>query len=129
MFIAKYRDGRIITEDEMVWDEVPEGMHILELTIPIEVSYIDPATKEVKRAPARTVSLRGFDKCYFYNEAVASIAANGGKGGSEGKLVAKAIGGIYGDNVVEIRMDQHGFSTVSNFKSDLLNHTGIKKAA
>lgn len=128
MFIAKYPDGKIITEKDMFWDEVPSGMNRVELSIPIKVSYIDPETKKEVIAPARTVSLSGYDKYFFYNEAVASIAGNG-KGGAESKLVAKAIGGIIGDNVVEVRIDAGGYSNVRHFKLDQLAQSGIKQGA
>lgn len=128
MFIAKYPDGKIITEKDMVWDDVPPGMSRVELSIPIKVSYIDPETKEEKVAPARTISLSGFEKYFFYNEAVSNIAANS-KGGAESKLVAKAIGGIIGDTVVEVRIDAGGYSSVRHFKLDQLAQSGIKQGA
>jgi hypothetical protein len=128
MFIAKYPDGKVITEKDSNWDNTPAGMNMMELTLPIPVSYIDPGTKEQKSAPARTVSLSGCEKFYFYNEAVSNMAA-GSKGGTEGKLVAKAIGGIIGDSVVEIRVDAGGFTTVRHFKIDQLVHSGIKVGA
>jgi hypothetical protein len=128
MFIAKYPDGKVITEKDMFWDEVPGGMNQVELTLPIPVHYIDPITKEQKPAPNRTVSLNGCEKYYFFNEAVSSLAA-GSKGGVKNKLVAKAIGGIIGDNVIEIRMDAGGFTTVRCFKIEQLAQSGIKLGA
>lgn len=126
MFIVKYPDGRIINEKDMVWDDIPEGMNRVELTLPIPVSYIDPKTNETVKAPARTTSLKGFDKYYFYNEAVSRIAPGGG---IEQELVAKAIGGIKGDNVIEVKIDKGGFSSVSYFTIEQLAQTGIKKGA
>jgi len=128
MFIAKYPDGKVILEKDMVWDNVPEGMNMVELTLPIPVSYIDSETKEQKAAPARTVSLSGCEKYFFYNEAVSSVGG-GTTGGVEGKLVAKAIGGILGDAVIEIRVDAGGFTTVRHYKLNQLVHTGIKVGA
>jgi hypothetical protein len=128
MFIAKYPDGKVILEKDMVWDNVPEGMNMVELTLPIPVSYIDSETKEQKAAPARTVSLSGCEKYFFYNEAVSNIGCNS-TGGVEGKLVAKAIGGILGDSVIEIRVDAGGFTTVRHYKLNQLVHTGIKVGA
>jgi hypothetical protein len=128
MFIAKYPDGKIITEKDMVWDKVPVGMNRLELTLPIPVSYIDPGTKEMKPAPARTISLFGCEKYYFYNEAVASLSTEK-KCSVSNNLVAKAIGGIIGDNVVEIKVDKGGFTTVRHFKIEQLAQSGIKLGA
>jgi len=128
MFTLNYPDGKRITEKDMVWDNVPEGMNSVSLTIPIPVSYIDPETKETKQAPSRTVFLSGCEKYFFYNEAVSNIGG-GSKAGTKGKLVAKAIGGIIGDSVVEIRIDSHGFITVRHYKLNQLVHTGIKVGA
>jgi hypothetical protein len=123
MFIAKYPDGKVITEQDMYWDEVPGGMHRMELTLPIPVSYIDPETKETKSAPARTVSLGGMKEYYFYNEAVASM-------GKKGQLIAKAIGGIDSEgNVIEIRIDAGGFTEVRTFKKEQLAQSAIKPGA
>ena len=128
MFIAKYPNGKTITEKDMFWDDVPAGMRSLELTIPIAVSYIDPETKEEKQAPKRTVSINGFERYYFYNEAVANISTEGN--GSKGRLEAKAIGGIDSEgNVVEVRIDFRGFVSVRHFKIEQLAQTGIKQGA
>lgn len=128
MFIVKYPNGQVITEQEMVWDKVPSGMSQIELTLPIPVQYIDPVTKEKKDAPARTVSLNGCEKYYFFNEAVASLSTDKSKGVTS-KLVAKTIGGIIGDNVIDIRIDSGGFTTVRNLKLNQLAQSGIKLGA
>lgn len=128
MFIVKYPNGNIITEKDMYWDDVPEGMNRVELQFPIPVTYQDPDTKEIKPAPARTLSLAGFEKYYFFNEGVASLGSSDSKGVKQ-KLVAKAIGGINGEEVVEIRVDSGGFTDVRHFKIKDLAQSGIKEGS
>ena len=134
MFIAKYLNGDIITEKDMVWDDVKDGMHLLEITFPIPVQYQDPITGEIKPAPARTVALKGhFDRYYFYNEAIATLSSEGGsKTAGQGELVAKAIGGIDDKSgiVTEIKMIKGGFCEVRNYPvSELKIVRGIKQGA
>jgi hypothetical protein len=51
------------------------------------------------------VTLKGFDRCYFHNEAVSAIGVNGVAEGC--RLVAKVIAGVYDAMgvVVECRAD------------------------
>ena len=130
MFIAKYPSGEIITEKQKTWNKVKDGMTSLELTFPMRVTYIDRETGEEKVAPARTISLKGFDKYYFHNEAVAYFDVNSKKSDSngQGQLVAQVIGGIRNGQVVEIRIDKGGFCQTNVFDEEGFSHSDIKIA-
>lgn len=130
MFIAKYPNGKVVTEKQQTWDKVKDGMTSVELTFPMRLTYIDRTTGEEKVAPARTISLRGFDKYYFHNEAIAHFDINSDKtdNNGQGQLVAQVIGGIKDGKVVEIRVDKGGFCQTQIFDEEGFNHSDIKVA-
>ena len=130
MFIAKYPNGEIVTEKQNTWNKIKDGMSSVELTFPMRLTYIDKETGEEKVAPARTISLSGFDKYYFHNEAVASFDVNmkNKSNDGQGRLVAQAIGGIKDGKVVEIRVDKGGFSKTTIFDEEGFQHRDIKTA-
>jgi len=130
MFIAKYPNGKTITEKQKTWNKIEEGMSSLELTFPMRLTYIDRETNKEKVAPSRTISLRGFDKYYFHNEAVAHLDVGSGKieNNGQGHLVAQVIGGIRNGQVVETRVDKGGFCQTIVFDEVDLRHSDIKTA-
>ena len=129
MFIAKYPNGEVVTEKAKTWDKIKDGLTVLELTFPIPVSYV---TKEgeTKRAAARTVSLSGFDKYFFHNEAVAHMDVNSDNelNNGQGVLVAQVIGGIRKGQVVMIRIDKGGFTKTTIMDEEGFEHKDIKNA-
>ncbi len=135
MFIVHYSDGKTITENEMLWDEIPEGLTNLQLSLPVTFKIKDSKTGEVRDAPAPTVTLGRYDAYYFENEATAmAMVSAGGQitGQSKGTKVAQIIGGI--DNkrklVVQIRVDRFANVSISRFPLEQLkrNPKSIKKS-
>ena len=131
MFIAKYPNGEIVTEKQKNWSEIDDGLSVLELTFPIPVTYRDPDTGEEKRASARTISLRGYDKYFFHNEAVAHFDINDQKfdNSGQGNLIAQVIGGIRDNQITQVRIDKGGFCQITSFDTKDFQHSDIKKAA
>ena len=131
MFIAKYPDGKVVTERQLPWNKVKDGLSVLELTFPIPVTYIDPETGEEKRASARTISLRGYDSYFFHNEAVAhfDVTSKSNANNAQGELVAQVIGGVRDNQVTQVRIDKGGFCQITSFDTATFQHTDIKKAA
>lgn len=129
MFIAKYPNGKIITGKEKTWNKIDDGMTILELTIPLKVSYLDPNGNE-KIAPARTIALRGYDKYYFHEEALAFIDVNSKNplNDGKGKKEAQAIIGFKDDIGTMIRVDKNGFIQISQCEEKDFRPSDIKNA-
>jgi hypothetical protein len=121
MFIVHYGDGKTITENDMIWNDVPDGITNLQLSLPVVFKIKDNKTGEVKEGPAPTVTLGKYDAYYFENEAVAiALVSSGGEmkaGQSQENKVAQIISGIdYQRNiVVQIRIDKFANVAVSRF--------------
>lgn len=133
MFIAHFKDGKTITENQMVWNEVPDGISNLQLTLPVSFKIKDSQTGEIKDAPAPAVTLGKYDSYYFENEAVATIlTSSSGKIEaieSTGVKVAQIIGGIdeIKGIVVEIRVDKFCNIEVHRFPLEKLESTRVVK--
>ena len=130
MFIARYKNGKTVTEKQSHWKGLVDGIIQVDLTFPIPVTYRDKKTGRTMKAPDRTISLKGYDQYYFHNEAVAHLDVNSGKitDDGQGKIVAKAIGGIRNGQVTEVRVDKGGFCQVIVFDEKDFKHRDIKKA-
>lgn len=136
MFIVHYPNGRTITENEMLWDEVPDGLTNLQLSLPVVFKIKDSKTGEVKDGPAPTVTLGKYDAYFFENEAVAvAMMTAGGQmlaGQTKGTKVAQIIGGIDYQRkiVVQVRVDRFANAAVSRFPLDQLKRSlkSIKKS-
>ena len=136
MFIAHYPNSKVITEADMFWDAVPEGMTNLQLVLPVHMHIKDSKTGELKDAPAPTVTLGKYDAYFFENEAVAvAMMSAGGKlldGQTKGMKVAEIIGGIdyKRKDVVEIRVDRFANVMLYRFPLDQMKRSSksIKKS-
>jgi hypothetical protein len=135
MFLAHYPDGKTLTEDDMNWDKLPDGLTNLQLSLPVTFKIKDGKTGEVREAPAPTVTLGKYDGYYFDNEAVAAVlVAAGGQlsGQSKGTKVAQIIGGIDSKRkiVVQIRVDRFANVSVTRFPLHQLRRSpnSIKKS-
>ena len=128
MFIVNYRDGRTLTEGmqhargALTWDDIPDGIVNLQLTYPVKLQFRDRDGNLVKEA-APTLSIGRYDRYFFYNEAVAIAAVQGGdRHASQGQLVAKVIAGIDDERhlVVETRFDAWGNCEVRRYSLESL---------
>jgi hypothetical protein len=136
MFIAHYPNGVTITESDMIWDKLPDGLTNLQLALPVTFKIKDSQTNEVKEAPAPTVTLGRYDAYYFENEAVAAALVNAGGqlmvGQTVGTKSAQIIGGIdyKAGIVVQIRVDKFANVKVSRFPVDELrrSESSLKKS-
>lgn len=116
MFIAHLSNGSHFREieDQKTWDDVPDiGITSLQLTLPFSVSR----RKEdgtIEELPPSTLTLSGFSRYYFMNEAVALVMVDQAgqiRGGEkQGKKVAQIIAGIDDEHgmVCELRVDSRG---------------------
>ena len=125
MYIAHYADGKTITERDMLWDKIPEGITCLQMALPVIRKRIDPQTRQMQDAPSPTVTLPKMDAYFYEHEAVATMMAGNGDGAQiigqvKGTEVARIIGGIdYKLNrVIMIRVDLQAFISVSIFPLD-----------
>jgi hypothetical protein len=126
MFIVHLKDGKTLTEKDCLWNDVPDGIVNLQLSLPVFFKIKDAKTGVIKDAPAPTVTLGTFDEYFFDNEAVAvamvSSDGNISIGKQKGKLIAQIIGGIdrKKEQVVQIRVDRFCNVSVSTMPlSDL----------
>lgn len=131
MYISHYEDGRTITEKEMLWDNIPDGITNLQMTLPVK-RYIKGEKGELVPMPSPTVTLGKYDAYFYEHEAVATVLSREGiVAQGTGTEVARIIGGIdYAKNlVVEIRVDKNAFITVSRYPADKMQRAekSIKK--
>lgn len=118
MFIVHLKDGRTIIEETVVWDEIPDGITSLQLTLPYRrrIQLEDGSWKDF---PRPTISIQGYDRYYFGNEAISVFATADGiiRGEQEGMKTAQIIGGI--DDklgiVFQIRVDRNGNIQTNRF--------------
>jgi len=113
MFILHYPDGKTLTEKNGCWDNHPENISGMELTLPFTPKMKKP-DGQVIILPARTISISNFETYYFSKEGVSSIMA-GGKMQPSAQQVAEIMGGInYSKNYAfEVRVDRNGNIKVS----------------
>lgn len=131
MFVAHYEDGKTITEKEMLWDNIPEGITNLQMTLNVR-RFVKGENGEMIPAPSPTVTLGKYDAYFYEHEAVAAMMSNNGLVVQpNGVEVARRIGGIdYEKNlVVEIRADRNAFVTISRYPYDKMQRSAnsIKK--
>lgn len=124
MFIIDTKTGEKLIEGKdhngsaLVWDDVPGDVEITAMALthpfPVNIDGKDISPK---------VSISGYDKYYFYNEAVATVMQYGdGSQQVEPNLQAKVIAGIDTDKgfVLEVRLDKWGNTSISTYPYEAL---------
>ena len=118
MFVANYPNGKIVKENDCLWDDVTDGLINLQLTSPIKVNLKNP-DGSLGREIAPMITLGKYDRYYFWNEATATASVQGDKiiEVGQGRLVAKVIGGIDNEKkvVIEIRVDLYSNVKISHY--------------
>ena len=98
-FVAVYEGGREVSELAAVWDEVPRRDKIVELR------FVDFSSG------LAMCTLRGYKRFFFANEAVSAQALAGRRvydAGDKPVLSAKILGGVNGEQAIEVRIDLLG---------------------
>lgn len=131
MFIITTKDGKVFTENKLIdnpkvkgqkkrftWDDIPENIRIsgLQLVYPFPVRF-KKADGKLAEPFSPKLSISGFSRYYFFNEATVPLMVKGEKVIREGvpTLEAKTIAGIDDrtKSVIEFRMDKFGNCSVS----------------
>lgn len=116
MFIVHLADGETLTGKNLTWDEVPDGITGIELTLPFKAE-IKTREGEIRQLPARTINLNGlYDEYYYSKEAVAKFGLDGASQLMV-RDVAEIIGAINNETqlVTQIRVTVEGNIKINTF--------------
>jgi len=121
MFIAHLSNGKTFTGKDGYWDDCPDQIASLHITLPVQVKTMT-SDGSVIAMPPPTVELKNYEAYYFAHEAVAQIMTFGGGqvsrvGSGQGTEIAEVMAGIdyKHDLVVYIRVDKKANITVKRF--------------
>lgn len=132
MFILRTKDSNLVYTEgheiddpkaegkkkKLTWDDIPKDVKItsFQLVYPFPVRFRKPDGSLAEPFSPK-LTIRGFDRYYFFNEATVPVMVQGDKVISEGvaELEAKTIAGIDDQTKVicELRMDKFGNCTLN----------------
>ena len=132
MFICRTKSGETFTEGQeitdskgqkkkLTWDDLPQNIRItaLQLVYPFPVRF-KKADGSLAEPFSPKLSIKGFSRYFFFNEATVPLMVQGTRVLREGvpELVAKTIAGIDDKKgiVVEFRMDKYGNNSVEKYE-------------
>jgi len=133
MFIVRTKTGQTFTEGQpmddpkvkggkrsLTWDDLAQNIKItaLQLVYPFPVRFKKPDGSLAEPFSPK-LSVKGFSRYFFFNEATVPLMVQGMKVLSEGipELVAKTVAGIddKAGVVIEFRMDKFGNNSVEKY--------------
>jgi len=139
MFIVRTKDGKTYTEGEEIqspsgekkkftWDDLPQNIKItaLQLVYPFPVRF-KRADGTLAEPFSPKLSIKGFSRYFFFNEAKVPLMVQGTNVLREGvsELQAKTIAGIddKAGIVIEFRVDKFGNCSVEEYPIKKLNES------
>ena len=133
MFIAHFKDGETITEENATWDDIPHDKGITSLEITFPVNLFETQNGAPKHIPAPKITIANYDRYYCANIAVMTILKTvDGKveGPSAPQVVGKVMAGIDFEHkfVLQVKMDRLGNTEVKRYMLDTwLKEFGIRQ--